>query len=506
MKQENMGEGLALPENVPPQKAAKPKRRKKTAGILRQILLGFAAFTLLILGLLWAFQILLLNPFYEYVKTQEIKKAADTLSTYLDGDPQARIEAALQIVSDLRANVYISTETGEIVLRNLVNEYRPPQIALLTQTERFQLFNQIHVNGRPYLTSYEMRDSYQNLVTVAIYAKAVQTPGGLNRLILLESEITPPSTIKDTLRVQLTWVTAVMVTLCIALAFFISRGISRPIVSINNSAKRLAFSRYDLHFAEKGSREVRELAQTLNYAARQLANADSLRKELLANVSHDLRTPLTMIKGYSEVMRDLPGENTPDNVQVIIDETARLTDLVNGLLDLSKLEAGAATLHISTFPLTQSIRETLKRYEKLADFTFTFDAREDLLVSADPLKISQVVYNLVSNAINYAGADKTVALAQTVQAGKVRISVTDHGEGIPQDKLQDIWERYYKVDREHKRAQVGTGLGLSIVRNILDLHGGTYGVSSQPGKGSTFWFELPLSPPQDNAQTENPKE
>ena len=221
---------------------------------------------------------------------------------------------------------------------------------------------------------------------------------------------------------------------------------------------------------------------------------EGLRRELLANVSHDLRTPLTMIRGYGEVMRDLPGENTPENVQIIIDETERLTNLVNDLLDLSRLEAGVMALDVTRFNLTESIRAILHRYDKLAGYSFPFLAEEDVFVTADELKISQVVYNLVNNAITYAGEDKTVALEQTVANGKVRVSVTDTGEGIPEEKLRDIWERYYKVDREHKRAQVGTGLGLSIVKHILELHGGAYGVVSQLGEGSTFWFELPVSP------------
>lgn len=145
------------------------------------------------------------------------------------------------------------------------------------------------------------------------------------------------------------------------------------------------------------------------------------------------------------------------------------------------------------FDLTESVRIILERYNKLADYSFPFYAGEEAFVTADELKISQVVYNLVNNAITYAGEDKTVTLRQTVENGRVRISVSDTGEGIPPDKLKDIWERYYKVDKEHKRAQVGTGLGLSIVKNILDLHGGAYGVESQLGAGSTFWFELPVS-------------
>ena len=200
-----------------------------------------------------------------------------------------------------------------------------------------------------------------------------------------------------------------------------------------------------------------------------------------------------MIKGYSEVMRDLPGENTPENVQIIIDEAERLTNLVNDLLDLSKLEAGVLPLEKTRFNLTESIRGILHRYDKLADYHFPFLYREEVWVDADELKISQVVYNLVNNAITYSGKDKTITLRQELWQGKVRVSVTDTGEGIPQDKLKDIWERYYKVDKEHKRAQMGSGLGLSIVKNILDMHGGTYGVTSTLGQGSTFWFELPVA-------------
>lgn len=142
----------------------------------------------------------------------------------------------------------------------------------------------------------------------------------------------------------------------------------------------------------------RELAATLNYAAAELSKVEDLRRELIANVSHDLRTPLTMISGYAEVMRDIPGENTPENVQIVIDEANRLTGIVNDLLDLSKLQAGALTLTVSEFNLTEDIRNTLHRYDKLADFSFPFTYDRTVYVCADQLKISQVLYNLVNNA------------------------------------------------------------------------------------------------------------
>jgi len=325
-----------------------------------------------------------------------------------------------------------------------------------------------------------------------IYLSVIQNPNGINRLILLETEVTPVDSTVDTLKVQLTWLTVLMIMLGIGLALYIANRISKPIVSINESAKVLATGNYNIRFEEAGSTETTELGQTLNYAAVELSKVENLRRELLANVSHDLRTPLTMIKGYSEVMRDLPGENTPDNAQILIEEASRLTDLVNDMLDLSKLEAGAIALKTERYNLTKDLREILNRYDRLADFNFSLEADEDIYVRADELKISQVVYNLINNAINYSLDDKTIIVRQIQTGDHVRIEIIDRGEGIPGDKLKDIWDRYYKIDKEHKRAQIGTGLGLSIVKNILDMHGGTYGVQSKEGIGSTFWFELPL--------------
>ena len=238
---------------------------------------------------------------------------------------------------------------------------------------------------------------------------------------------------------------------------------------------------------------MEELNDTLNYAKTELAATEKLQRELIANISHDLRTPLTMITGYGEVMRDLPGENTPENIQIIIDEATRLSTLVNDLLDLSKLQSGALQAEKKVFCLTDSVKAIFDRYAKLVEqdgFNISFESKEDVFINADELRISQVLYNLVNNAVNHAGEDKTVILTQTVKDKRVRVEVTDHGEGIPADKLPYIWDRYYKVDKEHRRGVIGSGLGLSIVKSILDAHNARYGVRSAVGKGSTFWFEI----------------
>ena len=489
------GETAAPPPEKPPRKPetkrqGRPGHALRAGGIKRQVILGFMAFTVVIVVLLWVFQIFLLNPFYRAIKTAEVKSMAETIEKHLEEDDLEDVLRQAMMASGV--SVLITDEYGNQIVKAKESAVKKSQLDYFGRIDLNQIFEQVRVSGGSHLETFSTqlynRDGTPS--EVMIYAVTPQTATGQNRLLMLETEITPVDSTVDTLKVQLACLTVVMLLLGVVLAVVIARRISRPIVAINESAKSLGEGNYAIRFGEEGSREVRELAQTLNFAAEELSKVEELRKELLANVSHDLRTPLTMIKGYAEVMRDLPGENTPENVQIIVDEAERLTNLVNDLLDLSRLEAGVVPLDETRFNLTESIRAMLSRYDKLADYTFPFFADRDVWVVADELKISQVVYNLVNNAITYAGEDKTVTLRQTVYDGRVRVEVSDNGEGIPADKLKDIWERYYKVDKEHKRAQIGTGLGLSIVKNILDMHGGTYGVSSQLGEGSTFWFEL----------------
>ena len=202
-----------------------------------------------------------------------------------------------------------------------------------------------------------------------------------------------------------------------------------------------------------------------------------------------------MISGYSEVMRDFPDERSPENMQIIIDETARLNSLVNDLLTVSKLQSGTQIMELKTISITKAVKDTVARYEKLLehrDYKIIFEHDCEAFVSADETRLLQVVYNLINNAINYTGEDKTVIVRQEVYDDIVKISIIDSGEGISEDKLPLIWDRYYKVDKVHKRAVLGTGLGLSIVKNILLLHGSRFGVSSEVGKGSCFWFEFKI--------------
>ena len=204
----------------------------------------------------------------------------------------------------------------------------------------------------------------------------------------------------------------------------------------------------------------------------------------MANVSHDLKTPLTMITGYAEMMRDLPGENTKENLQIIIDEVNRLNILVNDMLNLSKFSSKTIELNLTTYSITDKLNEIVDRYNKFQDnndFVFEFDYNKRVFIRADDTKIEQVIYNFINNAIIYSGESKIISIKQEIVNKDVIIKVTDYGVGIKEEDISYIWDRYYRIDRGHQRSTQGSGLGLSIVKSILEYH-----------SGSTFWFKMPI--------------
>lgn len=218
-------------------------------------------------------------------------------------------------------------------------------------------------------------------------------------------------------------------------------------------------------------------------AASELSSVESTRNELIANVSHDLRTPLTLISGYAEMMMDFPNDNNSENLKTIVDEVNHMTLLVNDLTDVSKYNAGVQKLSITKFDITSLIKDTSERLTRLNNPTgckINFEYTNTVFILADEIKITQVIYNLVNNAVIHTGEDKTVIIKQIItEVNKnkfVEIQITDSGKGIPEENVKSIWDRYFKVDKTYKRAHNGSGLGLSIVKSILELHKMEYGV------------------------------
>ena len=298
-----------------------------------------------------------------------------------------------------------------------------------------------------------------------------------------------------------------MVLMCVfvfLLSFAVSSGISGllvgPIRKMTEKARLFAQGDFKVDFPEGvfGS-EMVELGQMLNYARDEISKADSMQKELIANVSHDFKTPLTMIKAYASMIREISGNNPEKrnkHALVIEEEADRLTSLVNDVLDLSKVRSGIDTLKISTFDLSAYTYEILDRFNYLTEtqgYRFVVNVADGLYTSADELKIGQVLYNLIGNAVNYTGENKTVYIDLRKYTDEIiRFDVRDTGKGIKPEEISTIWERYYRSSEMHKRPVKGTGLGLSIVKSILQKHGFLFGVDSEVGKGSSFYVLFPL--------------
>ena len=481
---------------------------KKNKLSIRWQLFGYLAILIgALLIVLWLFQIVFMDSFYKTIRKNEVIEVGEVIEKNINNPNIFSIMDTLAERRDV-----------DIILTNIIGEtrYSSPNkqgnrtIFRLGQLEYCYLGLKAREAGGEILywdneskwtNQFDMQVSFmpgnniqlRNSKDDAVILTKIITYQNAEYILMVNTLVSPVNATVSTIRKQLLYVTLIMLILAFLLSIFIAKKIANPIIKINDTAKALARSNEEITFDGKGYREISELANTLSYASSELTKTESFRRELIANVSHDLRTPLTLICGYAEMMRDLPGENNPENTQVIIDEATRLTALVNDMLDLSKLQAGTQQLDYKVYNLTLSIEEIMRRYVALTEkegYQITFDYDEEVKINGDALKISQVVYNLINNAINYTGKDKKVAVKQKIVDNKVRIEVTDTGEGIAKENLPYIWDRYYKVDKTHKRAAIGTGLGLSIVQNILEAHNATYGVESELHKGSTFWFEM----------------
>ncbi len=529
---------MSIKEQCPPESSSRrqdthaspPRCRERYGGrisISCKLFIFLAIFTLFILVVVWVMQIGLLNYFYSQSKNKELTLADKAITEAILEDPESLKPVVDTCATDYLLCIRVFNVEGQTA-HQLASADVSSDCLIHRISDKFLtvLYNKAVDNGGVYtkrlspdvlfLTNpdamdgltgpqrpQDNKDNFRDFLWTPamsgdvnmLQVRVLQNEFGERYIIMLNSEHEPLNATVETLKTQFWMIAFILLWSALILAILISRNISEPIKKMNRAAKRLAKGSYDADFRVDGYREVVELSESLTHASEQLALSDTLQKELIANISHDLRTPLTMIIGYSEVMRDLPGENTPENVQVIIDETERLSQLVNDLLDLSKLKAGSREPQMELINLTELVESTMLRYEKLTErdgYRIEYESDAPTLIRADRTMLLQVIYNLINNAINYTGDDKLVRVTQkrSQDGRRVRISVTDSGSGIEPEQIPLIWDRYYKIDKVHRRAMIGTGLGLSIVKQILEAHHTIYGVESKIGEGSTFWFEM----------------
>ena len=352
----------------------KNPKEKKHPRIRRRVFAYLAAFVAFVLALLWLMQIVWLDDFYRWDKTRQITQAADAVESNIGNDQLSALMDRLAqqndvciLLLDSSKHVFLSSDDIHFCLIHRMSSRDlsfwcsmiPENGDTLTE-----LFNIAPFGGDQY-NSHQFRgnvpkmedDKKQSLLC----ARRVTLPDGTGGYLLLNSIITPLDSTVATLRTQLMLITIIVLLGATLLAMLISRKVTRSIVETSEAAHSLSRGQYEIPPHGCEYREMAELNGTLVYAAKELSQVENLQHELIANISHDLRTPLTMIGGYVEMMRDIPGEATPENMQVIIDETQRLTSLVNELLDFSRLQTGALALNPAPYPFTASVHGAAKR-------------------------------------------------------------------------------------------------------------------------------------------------
>lgn len=456
----------------------------------------FITLTLGILGMLWLFEVVLLSATYQDQKVNQIRLVADKVENGIlkdDFTMSIQIDAVKKNVCGLVYNSksILLYQVDSLGLGCVLNEK-----ALASPTKITEYINALEtsVNGEM-IIKLKNTVSDQNML---LYGREVASDFG-NYYIFLNSPLDPIDSTITILTNQFVYVTFFVFLLATVLAFYIARRLSSPIVQMKRSAMSLAKGNYDVHFESSEFEEITELANTLNHTSSELKKMDELRRDLIANVSHDIKTPLTMIKAYAEMIRDLSGDNKAkreENLNVILDEVDHLDALVKDMTQLSQLQSNVLSMNRSDFDLVALTNHVLKLMEVLIqsnEIEIEFLTPDDVTVNGDRIKIQQVIFNYLSNAVKFVGNDKKLILQILLEDDGARFEVTDHGVGIKEDDLEHIWDRYYKIDKHHARNAAGTGLGLSIASAILKGHDAEFGVISTIGEGSTFWFKLPYS-------------
>lgn len=457
----------------------------KQKSLRTKIWLYFTIFSICILAGLWLFQVIFLNSYYEYQKKIELNRIATKVqNSYGMSD----FETVLDELA-FKNGVCIETVSDNFLQYSSTT----PSRGCIDNTTQSDAYKKNFIqSGSSKKVYHIVNNHFQNKTLV--YALKLDD----NFYVFINVSLQPLGSTTKILASQLVYVTIIVLILSFFLAYFVSKIVSSPIIKLKDAAKKMSKGNYDVVFDTNSDIiELDELASTLNTAREELSKTDELRRELLANVSHDLKTPLTMIKAYAEMVRDLTYKDKKkreENLNTIIEETERLNVLVGDILELSKIQSNVEILNMETFDLNEMIHHILNKFKYLEDtkqYHFIYENEDEIIVEADKRKIEQVIYNLVGNAINYVGKDKEVIVKTTKKTNAILVEVIDHGKGIDEEEIHLIWDKYYKVDKTHKRNVVGTGLGLSIVKNILVRHNFVYGVHSKKKEGTTFYFEIP---------------
>ncbi len=472
-------------------KANKPDigKRLDSNSIKMATLWSFVLFALFMVAVLWGLANFFINSYYERARSQEVIRTAEALETQFRQDIGSFDSFAAQTAET--NSIFITMYAADTTL-----SYDGTRIAdgeLDFKNDLDMIIRDLERSGDDSITEIK-RDS-SGATSRLVYAAHIRAHGSGNILCII-APLYPDQVTVRILSKMLIYISLIVLIVSFLLALALSVRLSAPIENLTRSAKELSKGNYDVKFNGAGFTETKELARALNMASYEMEKTDFYQREIIANVSHDLKTPLTMIRSYAEKIIDISGDNPEKrnaDLNIIISETERLNKMVTDMLSVSNLQSNNVEMHMETFDLVEAAESVYESFRVLAEsegFDLQFHPCKPAYVVGDRSRLIQAMTNFVSNAVKYSGDNKFVDIKLVRGSKKVTFHCIDHGVGIPSDEIGHVWDKYYRTSANHERGIEGTGLGLAIVKGILNLHSARYGVESEEGKGSDFWFEL----------------
>ena len=471
--------------------------------------LYFMLFAALIFSVLWLLQTVFLQSFYNEMLIKNTRKAAETIAENSSCENITDIidsitldNSILVFVTDTDGNIiYCSDEYKGAHQKNHLNV----DLKSNEQTDKSTIKNK-------YIGDYRnLPDGYGEFLSklsnnsdtpteystdsVYVYGTYIDYYGtDDNSILYVSTTLDAVGSAVSIIRIQLVWVTGLSLIAGFVLSWFIAKSFGKPVAQLSMKANKLGDTDYPNDFKKGFCIELDDLSDKLDKTSDKLIESRNFQMELLANVSHDLRTPLTMIKGYAEIIRDTSWddeEQCSEDIAVIVRETDRLSELVNEILEYSELKVGDSTDNFERVDLSALMNKVCESFEDLykhKEETIEKQIEENIFVFGNISRLERAVYNLIDNAFRHTDESRRVTVKLRSTDNKAKIEVIDYGSGIPEQEIEHIWERYYTF-RQRKGRGV-SGLGLAIVKQTVDIHNGICSVESSEGKGSTFWIEL----------------
>lgn len=489
-------------------------------GVRGQLMLFLSCVTLLTLVLVWALVTYWMQPQYNRHIHDKLETRLNAVIARIDASEspisnrswsvlELNLEFWQKLDEDIQSGVIDTSgcciDTADTTLRHLVCWERISPCLLHESSSYFTEGGVPFLVQENYDTPLAIRLRNEVFAQGSLYT--ILESGGTRQMVvgrtsadgsysvIVSASLAQIDTAGEVLASLLPTVALFLLAVNLLAALLFSRWFTRPLLQLAAGARQIAGGNYDVRVDESRRDEVGLLGREFNHMAGEVKHAAQLEKEILANVSHDLRTPLTLIKGYAETVRDITGddpEKRAEQCSIIVDETDRLSGLVNSVLELSKVSSGAQQPNLVRFDMSQLCFEVAGRYDALCDqnhWQLKLEADKECPVLADPGMMERVLHNLLGNATHHIGPDGLFFLrAIPLAGGGCRVEVEDHGPGIPPEELPNLFDRYYRARSDEGKA--GTGLGLSITKAILQQHGFAFGVRSEVGKGSVFWFDM----------------